>query len=70
MNFIIGIMCIIGTCTNVKVEKPKEPCDTDFSLLKPETQIKLGMACSTVEGKHVIRSSYRRKEILESDKGI
>jgi hypothetical protein len=52
------------------VKQEKKPCETDFSLLKPETQVKLGMACSTVNRTHVVWSIRKRKEILESDKEI
>lgn len=48
----------------------KEPCNTDFTLLKLETRIKLGVACSAVNGRYVVWSYDSRMEILESDKRI
>lgn len=52
------------------VKQEINPCEVDFSLLKPETQVKLGMACSTVNGTFVVWSYRDRLEILENDKGI
>jgi len=48
----------------------KKPCETDFSLLKLETRVKLGMACSTVGRTPVVWSLRAREEILENDKRI
>ena len=52
------------------VKQEIKPCKANFSLLKPETQVKLGMACSTVNGTPVIWSYRDRLEILKNDKGI
>ena len=52
------------------VKKEIKPCEADFSLLKPETQVKLGMACSKVNKIHVVWSRKARQEILEDEKRI
>lgn len=52
------------------VDPKKEPCNTDFTVLKLETRVKLGMACSKAMDLYTIRPRSKRQEILDNDKAI
>ena len=66
---MIKLLIFLASLGNYRSVQKFEPCHSDFSLLKKEARVELGVACSTVYGKYT--EVYRKRlEIWKNGKRI
>jgi hypothetical protein len=67
-NMIEFFLLIFTLGSNPTIEK-FEPCNEDFTLLKPKNRVELGIACSLVRGEYA-QPYHIRMEIWEDGKKL